>query len=65
MSQFYPTDEDPVAQSIEVTIAGCLMRIETTRSGVMLLNGARVEAFEPHAQLDRTISPLAGSGLTP
>ena len=51
MSEFHPTEGDPVVHVIEVTVAGCLMRIETTRSGVLLLNGDRIEPFKAHAHL--------------
>lgn len=45
MSQPYDDSQDPIVDTKQIEIAGCLMRIDTTRSGIVLVNGDRVEAF--------------------
>lgn len=47
MSKPYDTENDPVVRTAEVHIAGCLMQIQTTQSGAVLLNGDLVQAFQP------------------
>ena len=47
MSKPYDTERDPVVQTSEVHIAGCLMQIQTTQSGAVLLNGDLIQAFQP------------------
>lgn len=47
MSKPYDTECDPVVRTSEVHIAGCLMQIQTTQSGAVLLNGDLVQAFQP------------------
>lgn len=47
MSKPYDTERDPVVKTAEVHIAGCLMQIQTTQSGAVLLNGDLVQAFQP------------------
>ena len=47
MSKPYDTEHDPVVRTAEVHIAGCLMQIQTTQSGAVLLNGDLVQAFQP------------------
>ena len=63
MSQPYDTDRDPVVQISEVHIAGCLMQIQTTQSGAVLLNGDLVQAFlsAPAAKAE----PATASTQTP
>ena len=47
MSKPYDTEHDPVVRTAEVHIAGCLMQIQTTQRGAVLLNGDLIQAFQP------------------
>jgi hypothetical protein len=46
MSRPHDTDRDPVVCTATLQVAGCLMQIQTTQSGAVLLNGDLVEAFQ-------------------
>jgi hypothetical protein len=46
MTQLYDTSNDPVVQEIPWTIMGTVNRIQVTQSGVLLVEGARIESAE-------------------
>jgi hypothetical protein len=46
MTQLYDTSNDPVVQEIPWTIMGTVNRIQVTQSGVLLVEGARIESAD-------------------
>ena len=46
MTQLYDTSNDPVVQEIPWTIMGTVNRIQVTKSGVLLVEGARIESAD-------------------
>lgn len=46
MTQLYDTSNDPVVQDIPWTIMGTVNRIQVTQSGVLLVEGARIESAD-------------------
>lgn len=46
MTQLYDTSNDPVVQEIPWTIMGTVNRIQVTQSGVLLVEGARIQSAD-------------------
>lgn len=62
MSQPYDTSADPVVKTTQIEICGCLMQIDTTSSGAVLLNGDLVQAFRASPQ---SASPAQSAATAP
>ncbi len=52
MSKQYDTTNDPIVQEIPWTIMGAVNLIQVTKSGVLLVEGARIECPEEQGKQD-------------